>query len=345
MNLWSFIIFYIVLPITTFGWGLRAWVQNGRDPKGRGLIIPEYGSPDGLSAAEVGVLYDYQSAEREVTATLIDLTIRGYISITQMTNTGATGSSFTYVFQLLRDDVLNLKSHEQDLLDGLFGVYSAQETGRIQRSVTSIKAKQEINQQYPANTVSLIGKQVSLYDVQPYFYKKVFKMHESLYESLTNSGYFLHNPLMSSIGMSFAGLVLLIFAVLIRGPYGLSLCLAAIPLIFFTILMKARTKKGQLSKDYIDGFRLYLQTAETEQINMLQGPHSKPAKDTSQVELYEHFLPYAISLGLENEWTEQFSSIYKEPIGWLKGPEQSPSINTITDMSSAIKDHLANNLA
>ena len=56
------------------------WRRYGKDYKGKGVIVPEYEPPAGLSPAEVGLLYDYNVDGRDLTATLIDLAIRGYIS-------------------------------------------------------------------------------------------------------------------------------------------------------------------------------------------------------------------------------------------------------------------------
>jgi len=71
--------------------------------------------------------------------------------------------------------------------------------------------------------------------------------------------------------------------------------------IFFH-LMPAPTIQGRRLLDQIEGFRLYLTTAEEDRLNALNPPEKTPA-------LFEKYLPYAIALDCENEWGERFASI------------------------------------
>lgn len=336
------LLFFILLPLAAFLWGLRSWTLHGRNGRGRGLIIPQYGSPEGLSPAEVGVLDDYQSADREVTATIIDLTIRGYIKLHQVEQKRGRGKHLAYVFELLRDDVLDLRKHEQALLDGLFGVYSSKRAARIQASITNPQSKIKAAEQYPAGKVSLVGKRVTLQELQPYFYKRVQAIHESLYATLTDSGHFKHNPLYSPLLMPAAGLLLVAAALLTKGPAGIGLCLSALPLFIFSFLCRSRSPKGQLAKEFIDGFRMYLKTAEQDRLRSLQGPHTSEIVGYTKVHVYEHFLPYAVALGLENEWTKQFSGVYAQPPPWLDATDQTYDATSITSISAEVKGILAN---
>jgi len=54
--------------------------------------------------------------------------------------------------------------------------------------------------------------------------------------------------------------------------------------------------------DEIEGFRMYLGTAEEERLNLLNPPENTP-------ELFEKFLPYALALDVENEWNDKFARI------------------------------------
>jgi uncharacterized membrane protein YgcG len=62
------------------------------------------------------------------------------------------------------------------------------------------------------------------------------------------------------------------------------------------------TVEGQRVMDQIEGFRMYLETAEGE---FLQRVH--PPELTT--ELFEKYLPYALALDVENAWAEKFSSV------------------------------------
>ena len=71
----------------------------------------------------------------------------------------------------------------------------------------------------------------------------------------------------------------------------------------FYYLLKQPTLAGRKVMDQIEGFKMYLTTAEGAEL-----AQAAPAKTP---QLYERLLPYAIALGVENEWAEQFSDILR----------------------------------
>jgi uncharacterized membrane protein YgcG len=74
--------------------------------------------------------------------------------------------------------------------------------------------------------------------------------------------------------------------------------------ILFLYLLPAPTKKGSKIYAEIEGFRLYLNTAEKDRINT--GGPLKDQPPLMSVALYERFLPYAVALGVEKNWTKHF---------------------------------------
>lgn len=66
------------------------------------------------------------------------------------------------------------------------------------------------------------------------------------------------------------------------------------------------TPQGRKLQDAIDGFKLYLMTAECERMRVIGTPPTKTPQ------LYEKYLPYAIALGVEKQWTQQFASVFAE---------------------------------
>ena len=85
--------------------------------------------------------------------------------------------------------------------------------------------------------------------------------------------------------------------------------------VLYILLIPAYTQAGREMSAAIDGFRLYLSTAEEHRLNMLTPPELTPA-------LFERLLPYAIALDLENEWGNKFSNVLEaanyQP-GWYEG--------------------------
>ena len=71
--------------------------------------------------------------------------------------------------------------------------------------------------------------------------------------------------------------------------------------VVFAVLMRAPTIQGRKVMDQIEGFKLYLETAEKNRLNMADEP-------PLTVERFERILPYAIALGVEKPWSEHFEA-------------------------------------
>ena len=69
--------------------------------------------------------------------------------------------------------------------------------------------------------------------------------------------------------------------------------------VIFARLMRAPTIQGRKVMDEIDGFKLYLDTAEKNRLNIVGEP-------PMSIERFERMLPYAIALGVEKPWTQHF---------------------------------------
>ena len=69
--------------------------------------------------------------------------------------------------------------------------------------------------------------------------------------------------------------------------------------------IKQPTLEGRRVMDEIEGFRMYLGTAEAESLHSMHPPGM-----TS--ELFEKYLPYALALEVENEWAEKFSTVLEQ---------------------------------
>jgi len=91
--------------------------------------------------------------------------------------------------------------------------------------------------------------------------------------------------------------------------------------ILFTWLIKAPTVSGRKLMDEAEGFRMYLSVAEKDRLNMMNEPEL-----TS--ERFEKYLPFAIALGVENEWGERFENALRRSLkdvtgynpSWYAGP-------------------------
>lgn len=282
-----------VLPPLIFGtWAYKRWKKLGKDPKGAGVIVPEYGPPKGLSPAEVGTVIDYNVGTRDISATIIDLAIRKYLKINVEEKRRLLKKNNHYSFELINPNFSSLKPHEKEILEGIF----------------SLKQKGEV---------------VELSSLKEEFYKTSQSVQKKLSESLTSGGMFSSNPTKAGVGMWIVAGVLIFGAFIFRSSVSIGFVLSALIVGVFASLMKQRTQTGQNLKDKIEGLKLYLKVAEADRLKKMQSPSAPYASNATQpkrtAELFEKLLPYAIVLGAEKDWAKQFEGIYTEPPDWYGG--------------------------
>jgi hypothetical protein len=73
--------------------------------------------------------------------------------------------------------------------------------------------------------------------------------------------------------------------------------------IVFAILMRAPTIQGRKLMDEIEGFKMYMETAEKNRLNYVD--KGEPAMTVAR---FESILPFAIALGVEKPWSERFEA-------------------------------------
>lgn len=294
-------------------------------------IVAQYGPPTDLTPGEVGLLYDYRFEDREITATLIDLAMRGFIAIHKVDRKHMFGKYSVYEFELLREDqgILDLKKHEQSVLNGLFGVVNSISIARIQATVTDPEAKENIEHYYAdSGRVSMLGNRVAVDQLKPYFYQYISDAYADAHFELEQSGYFKNSLSWTGGFVIVFGLCLGIYAQIGTPetwlPTGIVWICATVVLLIGCILFALRRAAsqrapiGRKAKRYLEGFILYLRTAEIDRLKGTQTPNTIEQLSRG-VELYTTYLPYAIALGLEADWTKKFAGSYTESPAWVIG--------------------------
>ena len=64
-------VFAGILPLVTLFFCLRHWHKKGRDPKGRGVIVPQYDVPEGLTPMEVGGIVNEKVKTGDISSEII----------------------------------------------------------------------------------------------------------------------------------------------------------------------------------------------------------------------------------------------------------------------------------
>ncbi len=78
------------------------WWTKGRDPKADISVAPMYEPPEGMTPAEVGSLMDDAVHPRDITSTLVDLAVKGYLKIEETESKTLLFSHRDYTFHLLK---------------------------------------------------------------------------------------------------------------------------------------------------------------------------------------------------------------------------------------------------
>jgi hypothetical protein len=296
----------LLFPILTFVLMFWLWWSRGRDPR-RNPIAVQFEPPDQLSPGELGALVDTQANMRDITATLVDLAVRGYIQIEEKDSSHLGGilKSKDYSFHLLKPLAQwnTLKDHEVKLLSGMFSD-GADET-------------------------------VDLDELHNHFYTKIPGIKNSLMDSLVEHGYFLHRPDNTRgawIGIGFVVGVLMVMGGIWLGsnsgmqplPFFIGGILTGVIIVAFGWFMPAHTTQGMRALENALGFEDFLQRVESDKIERIE---KTPA-------LFEKFLPYAMALGVEKKWSAQFQGIYTQPPSWYTGGVYGPNFYPIMLVSN-----------
>ncbi|CDK30129.1 DUF2207 domain-containing protein [Candidatus Babela massiliensis] len=106
----------------------------------------------------------------------------------------------------------------------------------------------------------------------------------------------------------------------------------------FYYLLKSYSPEGQKLFEDIQGFKQFLTVTESERFKIIGTPPDRTP------ELFEKYLPYAIALGVEKEWSKQFAPIFDKlknyQPNWIAGPLDFHNINNITNFSYGLSNSL-----
>ena len=268
------------------------WYKNGRDPRLR-PIAAQYEPPDKLTPSEVGTLIDNSADMRDITAAIVDLAVRGYLVLRDRSDSRMMGlyktQSYSFILKKGRAEWSSLKPHEQSLLDGIFTVGQPEEV-------------------------------VDMEDLHNVFYKNIPIIKNQIFAQLLGRGYYLHRPDTVRATYIGAGLLIGFLAVWGGAAIGRSLGMAGAPFVIagiasaaivcgFGWFMPARTPTGTRALEGVLGFEDFLAHVEADRFNrMIKTPA-----------MFEKFLPFAMALGVEKNWSKAFANIYTEPPQWYQG--------------------------
>lgn len=204
-------------------------------------VAVQFQPPKDSSPGEIGTLLDTKADNVDVTATIIDLAVRGYLQIVPHSSGNEDKTRFV---RLDRSD--GLRDFEGKLLKNLF----------------------------------IGGDDVSLKRMKKEDYAKLLPdARDGLYQSVVGRGWFKKNPQHAKAAGVASGIGIAILGALVSaggslfgfGLLGLPVILAGLATVGVSGRFATRTAKGSAVLAQARGFELYLSTAEAEQIKFEEG--------------------------------------------------------------------------
>jgi len=254
---------------------------------GRDEPAMEFAPPPGVRPGQAGTLLDEVANPRDVTGTIVDLAVRGYLRIEDAALDRAARHpeadppwEDNTDWRLTRlDKTGGLLDYEQILLDGLF-----------QDAATGSDR--------PSTRLSELG---------PGFAGRLKQAQDALYADVARRGWFTARPDRVRRRWLIIGGVIFTAGTAAVAVAAASSHLALIPvpvavagvvLICCARWMPARTAKGTDLARRLQGFRNYLTSLAAE-----------PASAASQAGLLDDYLPYAIVFGCTKQWAEVSAAV------------------------------------
>lgn len=292
----------VFLPFVTFGVMFALWWYKGRDPDPGRSVAPMYEPPPGMSPAEAGALIDDSVHPRDITSTIVDLAVRGYIKIEETVDTNLLiFHSKDYVFHLLKpaSEWQGLTPHESVMMENIF-------LGGTETTLSSLKNR---------------------------FYTAIPIIQQDIKAALKNKGMYLLDP-DSANGYSIGGALLIVAPFLIAQFTGFTEVFNSVVLLIgcgiisvviwwlFAREMSAKTVEGGRTRIAVLGFQEFMNRVDADRLKRMP-------PDT-----FEKYLPYAMALGVEHHWAQAFAGIIQNPPSWYVSPNGMTGFNPVFFSSS-----------
>lgn len=318
---------FVVLPFVVFGLMFRRWWRDGRDPKGRGTVVPEYAVPDDLSPLQIAALQDGRLTGREIPAAIIDLAVKGYLVIERVTEDGIVFDTTDYALHET-DKRPGTGSIESALIEALFtSAQSSVDTAGVRKFLNSSQAalipdflKRSIEASLPKESTSTETKRrsVKVSELKNKFYTKIPELQKRAVTDLVGRKFFVRSPQEVWGKYVLWGFVIFfvsffILPMLELGGINVIAFLVCIPIyVVFAYLMPRVTREGAIMKERLLGLKDYLQIAEKRRLEFHNAPEKTP-------ELFEKLLPAALILGVSDIWAREFVDLTLAEPEWYRG--------------------------
>ncbi|KQB40508.1 DUF2207 domain-containing protein [Flavobacterium aquidurense] len=336
-NLWS-VIYGIGMAIFFF----FSWKKYGKDPVKK-TLMPEFIPPFDWSPAITGYVYHKKVTDKTYMSSVVNISVKGAIRILSTLENGVFKNKHTYEIEVLNKQSKGLSAEESDIVSGFVK----------KEKIEVTDSNYKIFEKAYSKWLKTVKKQINLDEFyQNNTQKKwigfaVFLIAGLSYELLSNSKGYISYPFYTGLIIAVAGLTywftkknigtgmlilrailgffvfapaVAIFFISIAFLSSKQIIIIGVVFVMYIIYVKTLgkyTDKGAEAFYRLEGFKLYLKTAEKNRMNMLNPPELTP-------QLFEKLFPYAIALGVEIEWGKQFEEVLelaKYDPSWYQGDD------------------------
>ena len=311
-----------------------AWLKFGRDPA-RGVVIPLFEPPKDFSAASVRFVDRMGYDRKTFAAALVAMAVKGYLKISEhegvymLIRTGKKESEAGLAkteIALARAlfpsglNTIELKNKNHATVSAAINALRSS-LKRIDEGVYFVTNRMWFFGGLAILVLSGLAATLLADEPEPAVFMLVwvsgwtaatsFLLHRVAQQwntVITGPGTWIVNVIGAILTTLFAtpfvfGLLFGLFAFGEAVPYLTTVALIAQGILAYVFyhLLKAPTLAGAKIRDQIDGFKMFLTTAEKPRLEVLHPPNITP-------EVFEKYLPYAIALDSENAWSRKFEA-------------------------------------
>ncbi|MCP9950738.1 DUF2207 domain-containing protein [Actinomadura madurae] len=261
------------------------------------LAGAEFEPPDGVRPGQIGTLIDEQADVIDVTATIVDLAVRGYLLIEEEDR--ARTGRLDWTLRRLDRPQADLLPYERILLDALLTAPDG--SGR---------------------------DAVKLSELGGTFATKLAQVRSAMYDDVVKQGWFARRPdtvrsrwtvtgiLVTLLGI--AGTVALAFTTE-WALAGLALIIAGAALAYGGQYMPAKTARGATVLAHTIGFRAFLERGVI--------PEGEGTASRQRIALFSRLLPYAVVFDAVPKWAQTVKDAGERAEGadnlyWYEGPAE-----------------------
>jgi uncharacterized membrane protein YgcG len=281
----------------------------------RSAIAVEYAPPDHIRPGQIGTLVDEVANPLDVTATIVDLGVRGYLRIEEIPKGWLFGKPDWRLVRL-KDADGDLLRYERLLFEGMFG------------EGDDVAKEDDLDHDEAAPSASGL-EAVRLSALRKRFATRLRQVQDALYQDGVQRRWFAGRPdkvrgTWQAAGwvvfLAGAGLTAILAWKTHLGLLPVPIALGGMVLAIGGRWMPRRTPRGTGLVRRVQGFRMYIATAEVQESQFAEREN-----------LFYRYLPYAVVFGLTDRWARAFADLDRQAsaASWYVGSRPF-SVHTLT---------------